>query len=530
MGMHDKYRMIRMMPRAVFIVSMSFAMAAWLACKKDLPFEREPNDSFANANPIMVDSIMRGVLSTRDDVDVYRIEISSPMVLNITLGPVRGVNHSFKIWRGIETPVLIKHVDDMRKSSPESLSNLFVEAGVYFISVGFGERDIPVAVSEGVYELEIRGRPYSNEEKEPNDNPANATEVFPDSELRGFFSPAYNRLNQQGESPLREEDWYRIDIDLPMKKPVLLDIELSGVERVNSIIELYNPALEKMEFSDAGGTHEGESMREIGITTPGTYYIMVASKNYESNHEREYRLKVNSRNFDAGMEMEPNDDNSRANTIIVGEISGRIFPPGDRDVFMHPNRGLGLYRMELTPPQTLDLIMEIFNSDGIKLFEADNGGPGFREVLPAVQLKNDFYITVRSRKSSSDPDRAYSLQVRQLTALEDYEVEPNDEKGLATPLKRQSIKGFTSKHKDRDFYLLDYGKRVKILFTLVCPPEAELGISITDPLGYIIRTRDLKGPGSVKFIEMIDQKGFVIIDALKENYDEPYILHVTEAK
>jgi hypothetical protein len=151
-------------------------------------------------------------------------------------------------------------------------------------------------------------------------------------------------------------------------------------------------------------------------------------------------------------------------------------------------------------------------------------------VLPAVQLKNDFYITVRSRKTYSDSDRAYSLQVRQLAAPEDYEVEPNDEKGLATPLKRQSIKGFTSKHKDRDFYLLDYGKRVKILFTLACPPEAELGISITDPLGYIIRTGDLKGPGSVKFTEMIDQKGFVIIDALKENYDEPYILHLTEAK
>jgi hypothetical protein len=196
----------------------------------------------------------------------------------------------------------------------------------------------------------------------------------------GFFSPAYNRLNQQEKNRLREEDWYRIEIDLSLERPVLLDIDLSAVESVNSIIELYNSKLERIAFSDSGGVHEGESIREIGITASGVYYIMVASKNFEANPEKEYRIKVRSREFDAGMEMEPNDDYARANPITANEISGRIFPAGDLDVFIFHGDGRGLYRIEMTPPDSLDLSLEIASSDGTKIFEADNGGTGFREV------------------------------------------------------------------------------------------------------------------------------------------------------
>lgn len=521
---------IRMSARAACSVSMIFVLSACLACKKEVPVEREPNDSFADATPVMTDSFVQGALSTRDDADVYRLEIHSQSVLDIELSPIRGVNHAFKVWKGHETPVLIKYVDDMRKSSPERLSNLSVDAGVYYISVGFGERDIPVAVPDGIYRLEIRSRPWYDEEREPNDTPAEASELLLDRELMGFFNPAYNRLNQQGENQLREEDWYRIDVELSMERPVLLDIDLSGVERVNSVIELYNSGMERIGLADSGGVHEGESIREIGITASGVYYIMVASKNFEANHEKEYRIKVRSREFDAGMEMEPNDDNARANPITANEISGRIFPTGDQDVFIYHGDGRGLYRVEMTPPDSLDLILEIASSDGTKIFEADNGGSGFKEVLPAVHLKGSFYVTVRSRKSVSDPDKTYALAIRQLTGPEEYEAEPNDRKEQATPLKQQTIKGFTSKRKDRDYFFLDYGKRVKKNFTVRGIPDGELRVSITDPLGYTVRTEEIKGARTIKLTEMIDQKGFIIIDALKENYDEPYILQVMEAK
>ncbi|HSV98245.1 MAG TPA: hypothetical protein VLM75_15080 [Spirochaetota bacterium] len=479
---------------------------------------------------IKLDSAIQGVLSTRDDIDVYRFEGRSPAIIEVILSPVRGVNHALKIWKGDESPVLIKHIDDMRKSSPERMSNLFVEAGEYYISVGYGERDIPVSDPTGIYRLEVKTRAWSDEEREPNDTPVNASELIPGREVKGFFSPAYNRLNVQGESPLREEDWYRVNMDLVMERPVLLDVDLTGVERINSVLGIYNSRMEQVGLADTGGIHEGESIREMGITESGEYFILVAAKNFEANHDQEYRLTVRAREFESGMEMEPNGEPARANTITSGEISGRIFPAGDRDVFLYHGDGRGLYRIELIPPESIDLMTEIIVSDGTKLFEADNGGGGYREVIPAVFLVGNFYVAVQSRKNFFDAERAYTLKVVRLAGAEEYETEPNDRKEQATPFTRSSIKGFTSKKKDRDFYSLDYGRRVRKSFTLQGVTNAELRISITDPFGYSIKSEEVRGAQSVSFTETIDQKGFVIIDSLKENYDEPYILLVTEAK
>ena len=61
---------ISMSARAVCSVSMILVLSACLACKKEVPVEREPNDSFADATPVMIESFIQGALSTRDDVDV----------------------------------------------------------------------------------------------------------------------------------------------------------------------------------------------------------------------------------------------------------------------------------------------------------------------------------------------------------------------------------------------------------------------------------------------------------------------------
>jgi hypothetical protein len=71
---------------------------------------------------------------------------------------------------------------------------------------------------------------------------------------------------------------------------------------------------------------------------------------------------------------------------------------------------------------------------------------------------------------------------------------------------------------------------VRRSFSLQAAPNSELRISITDQLGYSIKSEEVRGTQSVRFAEMIDQKAYVIIDSLKENYEEPYILQVTEAK
>ena len=67
-------------------------------------------------------------------------------------------------------------------------------------------------------------------------------------------------------------------------------------------------------------------------------------------------------------------------------------------------------------------------------------------------------------------------------------------------------------------------ERVKKRFVLNGIKDSILKISITDPLGYIIKTIILEGNESKTFDEMIDRKGYLIVETQKENYKEPYFI------
>ncbi len=76
--------------------------------------------------------------------------------------------------------------------------------------------------------------------------------------------------------------------------------------------------------------------------------------------------------------------------------------------------------------------------------------------------------------------------------------------------------------------MLEYKKRVRKKFTLHGIKNSEIKISITDPLGFVIKTESVNDANSISFNEMIDSKGYVIIESVKENYDEPYTIELGE--
>ena len=145
-----------------------------LSCSKTDHKESEPNNDFYNSNRVELDSTIEGILSEDNDRDFFIIDIRSPRVLDIELSPVKGLNHAFKVWSDRKGQSLIKYVDDARKSSPERMCNLFVDLGVYYISVLHGERDKNKAKTEDAYKLRISGRAWEREELESNDSPESA--------------------------------------------------------------------------------------------------------------------------------------------------------------------------------------------------------------------------------------------------------------------------------------------------------------------------------------------------------------------
>ncbi len=111
-----------------------------------------------------------------------------------------------------------------------------------------------------------------------------------------------------------------------------------------------------------------------------------------------------------------------------------------------------------------------------------------------------------------------------------FEIEPNDEKKNATPVKGDMISGYTTRKGDTDHFLLEYPGRKRIRFEINIPKYCRLRVSVTDPLGYVVRSVEVEGAAERKFHEMIDQRGYVIVKTLKENFREPYEIKLVEER
>ena len=166
-----------------------------ISCKISTNTETEPNNTFANANKIDINKEITGYLENENDTDNFLLNVDQEQILKIALSGIKGVNHAVSIYRNENPgPVLIKVIDDNRKSSPETFANLYVEPGQYFFKIGHGSRDIKKGNIETPYKLHITSRSYLNEEKEPDDTIFSATEISDKSITIGYFSPAQNSM------------------------------------------------------------------------------------------------------------------------------------------------------------------------------------------------------------------------------------------------------------------------------------------------------------------------------------------------
>jgi hypothetical protein len=87
-----------------------------------------------------------------------------------------------------------------------------------------------------------------------------------------------------------------------------------------------------------------------------------------------------------------------------------------------------------------------------------------------------------------------------------------------------TVSGYTSYPGDKDYFLLAFNSRINERFEVTGVKGGEIKVSVTDPLGYIIRSVDVRGNSKIVFNETIDKKGYLIVESLSEDYDNPYTI------
>ena len=155
---------------------------------------------------------------------------------------------------------------------------------------------------------------------------------------------------------------------------------------VDTLGHLFDSEGNELAADDNGGTDLNFEI-SYRITTPGTYYVRVTSKDMDTGM---YRLSVI---------FVPDDTYSgRANAILLRSgmvVHGNINPGTDEDYFAIAVSGAGT--LIATTTGTTDTIGHLYNSDGDELAADDNGGIGLNfDISYTITNNGTYYIRVTS--------------------------------------------------------------------------------------------------------------------------------------
>jgi len=505
-----------------------FLIVFFISCGTGFQKEKESNDTIGEANIITVSKAVKGYIQSATDTDFYKLQVDTESTCEINLSAVKGVNLAIKVWSGESTPLVVKFIDDTRKSSPEHMANLHLKPGTYYFQVLHGVRDKKKKNTETPYILKLKTQISAEEEKEPNDVANDATKLQVGSEIKGFFSPAYNHNNYSKSGKLIEEDWYVLDVKLEDGNAKLLSVNLSGVVGINSTISLYdnnNNLIKVVDGNPAGGD---ESIKAIGIVKDTTFFIKVNGKGYNSNNITPYYLSATLIDYDPTMEMEPNNTFERSNEMKGSLVKGQLNDPGDSDLFLKKTENEGYYTIRVSAPENCDIMFVIYSKTMKKLFQVNNGRKNVSEILPNFYLNGPVYIRVKSKNSVEKNDGIYELTIEKNDISGLYDLEPNDSIQKAVLVRSKVIKGYTSYKKDKDFYFIKSESRGKKIVNITAPKNGSIVVSLTDPFGNTMQSITVSQGKSVILDEMFDMKNYILVESKSEDYENHYILNFGE--
>ncbi|MGQ9842084.1 MAG: hypothetical protein ACUVRK_00835 [Spirochaetota bacterium] len=509
-------------------VYMLLCSIMFVTCKKETILEIEPNDTYTQANLITLGKSIDGFINTESDIDFYMTDVSEPMLFDISVSAVKGVNIAFTVWKATDDGIMpLKYVDDMRKSAPERLRGFKVDRGRYYVSISHGDKDQRIKNSDNSYTLLINQEDMQGYESEPNDTILSANTIPIGVPIRGYYSPAFNKANSNTVNPNREEDWYMFYVE---DVPVVCDVEVTGVPGIEAQLDIVDAQGTVLFSSNPQGHGVSQIAKGIGLSAAGNYYIMVAAKNYAANNETPYSVVVATRSYDNTTEIEPNNIIHSATPVVTDVIRGRIYPDGDVDLYSYWSDSFEnkWYRVEVIPPMTLDILIAIYNIKGDELYSINNEGTGQKELHPNLFIGTPFYVKVWAKRGQFDLDNDYALAIAPVNIPNMIDVEPNDTKEQANAVQGTTIIGYVSKKADADYYMLHYKGRQKKYFVIKAPEKIPVSFSVTDSLGYILQTGKVKAGQSATLHEIIDGKGYCILKPLNDAYDGIYYIEIKD--
>jgi PGF-CTERM protein len=187
----------------------------------------------------------------------------------------------------------------------------------------------------------------------------------------------------------------------------------------------------------------------------------------------------------SGGETEPNDARAAA-TPIEDSVSGEITVKGGVDWYSAKfNKGETVSFLVTKSINEPDLEITLYGPNGEQL-DADSSGAPDRRMQVATNTANYtgmYYIKVKAY-TTSKTGIPYVVQPNSQTAATrsaHNEGEPNDARGAATSLQKESVRGVLSGAGDTDWYSAEFTRGELVSFMIT---DKEVGVSETNVMLY----------------------------------------------
>jgi hypothetical protein len=458
--------------RKLLVVSLLAGLAACGPQK-----EKENDHDYATATPVHAGKV-EGHVEVPNDVDFFKLDVAQEGVLSVQLGGIKDVDFVLSI-RDKDHRELMR-VDETGVGGDEEALDIGVKApGPYYIVLS--NKNPQANNPKQAYSMEVKLEKTVGRGQKPDDTAQTASRLELPGVTRAHYWPVTNLLASD-TSYAYEEDWYRIDIATGL---FLLNLDLSGVSKVDPIVEIYDSNGYKVKEVDSGGVGEGESLKNFGVRGPVAYNLRLRAKNHAGNPDQPYEILTELIPYQGNAEFEPNDQRTDATPFEQDSISGTIAPEGDADWYKITVKddGKQILRASVTGVDGLDLVLALCDSLGQPLVLVDNMGKGSPEVLPGYGVtKGDYYLVVSEKSGRrANQNQSYTLAKNLTPWQSGLEYEANDSTGTAQPVKvGESVDGYLAPKGDVYWYQFNVYQKGTILFELAAVPNVQFVATLFD--------------------------------------------------
>ncbi len=387
----------------------------------NLPVEREPNATAANAGPL-ADGV-QGVLDGDTDVDAFVVTSPGPRMLTASLAAIAGIDTRLELRdKGF---ALIATSDRGGAGIGEGLASAPLDKGTYYVVVREIARPAgkkpakPVpgsGSSSGATGRVGRSPPYTltarlvedpeaGAEREPDDDPGAANDV-------SLIEPATGRLGWTGDV-----DVWKLSLE-GLADGNGLDVAISAVPGVTLALAVTDAA-DRLRAAVTGLPGQPLVLRSLAPRLdPGeaaVHYLKVSGK--PSNPDVAYTLTIGARLLDLDEEAEPNDKPATATPLRYGaEDQGTmrgVLAAGEVDLFaLSPSSGPRQLDATVDGVAGLELVCEVVTAAGVALDKGDHGGVGAGEdATAAIATGTAAYVRITAKPSKKpQPPAPYVLR------------------------------------------------------------------------------------------------------------------------